>query len=124
MLRRTLLAATAATLFLSACAKNQIAPTSSTGGLNRAQMRKIIQTALNKRGWTIIDEQPGVTRAKFVKNSGTAAIFVKYDDKTYTIDIDPAGTTLLKDDGKVHRKYNQWVQTLDKDIQTLILKAK
>ena len=122
MLRRKILAATAATLFLSACAQNPIAPSNGTGGLGRAKMKKIILTALMKRGWAVTDEAAGKINARYVKGPNVAAVVISFNDKSYTIDMDKAATTMIKEDGKVHRKYNQWVHTIDSDIQTLILK--
>ncbi len=122
MLRRTILAAAAATLFLSACAQNPIAPSNSTGGLGRTKMKKIILTALMNRGWAVTKEGAGEIQARYVKGPNIAAVIINFNDKSYTIDMDKTATTMIKEDGKVHRKYNQWVQTIDSDIQTLILK--
>ena len=122
MKRRTLLLAASATLVLTACGTNPVKPMSSNGGLSRGQLKKIILTALAERGWQVTDDANDHIDARYVKGPHVAAVQIMLNDKNYTIEMNEGATTLKEGNGKVHRKYNQWVQTLDADIQNLILK--
>ncbi len=126
MQRRRLLLAAGAAVFLSACAVQQINPVSSTQGVSPAKFKEILRKCLLARKWTITDEKPGKTYARFSKNYGksVAAIIVEYNGDNYKILMDKENTTLIEKDGKVHRKYNQWVATLDADLQRAIVNSK
>jgi hypothetical protein len=84
---------------------------------NAADVRRAIVETLERRGWTVGDESPGLVVASIlVRGRHQAWIDIPYSTKGYQIRYrDSAG---LDYDGEhIHRNYNKWVQLLDADIR-------
>ena len=118
MQRRHILlgAAAGAGLLLVGCRSVVMAePQSQFDGATEAQIRQAIITSLRERKWVMQSEEPGVIHAQYVKGPHIVNIVVKYRNNAWKI-LPAKGSTLVNADGKVHPKYNQWVQTLNRDI--------
>lgn len=112
-------------LALPACRRTAIynpEPFQVTSSSDKTQ--KVIRAALAGRGWRVVKEEPGVIHAAYSRRSHAARIAIHYDD---VVTIKYVGSENLKHavepDGTevIHRRYNQWIQTLVGDINRHIL---
>ena len=79
---------------------------------------EVIRAAVQARGWTIREDQPGRIVASTVAHGGhTAAIQIDYDTYRYSITHLESSDGLLYDGSNIHRRYNHWVRLLDEMIQ-------
>ena len=83
-----------------------------------------IRSALQARGWKVIDEKPGAIKAKYVKGNPrepekmhSATIIVTYAGDTYSIGyVDSENLDYNPEKGTIHRVYNRWIVFLDQDL--------
>ncbi len=74
----------------------------------------IVQAALDK-GWRVDEVGPGELRATLKWKTHVAVTTILYSKSTYSIRL--ASSQNLKEvNGKIHRKYNQEVQSLEAEI--------
>ena len=99
-------------------------PVVSTVGkqLTPDQIRNAIVTAGNGLGWVMTPISPGLISGRFVKEDHVAVVDIKYSEKTYSIAYKDSSNLKYKK-GSIHRAYNEWVATLDRDIQSALLRA-
>lgn len=87
-------------------------------------LRRAIFRAGISRGWTMTDEAPGVISAKFIKRDRyVISTRIQYGTDGYSISyVDSQNMDYSDQDGKLSRKYTQWVNNLAKDIHEEILR--
>ncbi|AMO46764.1 hypothetical protein GA0061071_106229 [Kosakonia oryzendophytica] len=104
---------------LAGCARTAIvqnidAPVSA--GHTQSQVRAAILKAGQQRQWVMNDAGPGVITGRLDNRGHVAEIRITYAADSYSINY--ANSLNLKaSDGRIHKKYNTWVNTLDKQIQ-------
>ena len=119
MLRHLLLVS--ALLFLAACTRTPLVTPQEVFPADRvenaADVRRAIVDTLERRGWTVGQESPGLVVASIVvRDRHQAWVDIPYSTKGYQIRYrDSAG--LDYDGERIHRNYNKWVQLLDADIR-------
>ena len=123
---KTTLAVAAAAFLLAACPTVPIqnvndAPISTTSGkrLSASQVRAAIVTAGTALGWQIRDEGPGRLEGTLHLRNHTAVVDIPYSASKYSI-VFKRSENLEEADGKIHKNYNGWVQTLDRQNRTEI----
>jgi hypothetical protein len=67
------------------------------------------------RGWKMTDAGPGEIRARLTSGDHVAAVVINFTPSEYAIRY--AGSDGLDyADGKINKRYNGWVENLEKDI--------
>jgi type IV pilus biogenesis protein CpaD/CtpE len=94
-------------------------------GTNKPVTVDDVKTAIlragGKLGWQMTETQPGLVNARIALRSHTATADVRYSAKTYSI-IYRNSTDLDRKDGQIHKNYNGWVENLNREIRTELLK--
>lgn len=121
MLRRTAIVAFAlGATMLTACRQQVlVVPEHSIDGVTVAEMKKCILTAVVRRGWTVVKQEPGLVKIKYVKGPHIAVLNILYSANGYKVEMDKE-TNLVYPKGMVDNKLNQWIRNVDKDISNEI----
>ncbi len=84
------------------------------------KVEKAIMAGSAARGWTPMKEKDGHIIASInVRGKHQAAVDIFYNDKEYSIKYkDSLGLKYEPSTGKIHPKYNQWVNNLKTSINT------
>jgi hypothetical protein len=93
---------------------NQEAITSTPASL--ADVQKAITKAGVGLGWQMKPVGPGKIVGTLVLREHTAVVDITYDLKTFSIKYKDS-TNLNYDGTNIHRRYNTWIQTLDRQIR-------
>ncbi|MGY5955006.1 Lipoprotein [Kosakonia sp. BK9b] len=104
---------------LAGCARTAIvqnvdAPVSA--GHTQAQVRAAILKAGQQRQWVMNDAGPGVIKGRLDNRGHIAEVRINYSASSYSINYE-SSMNLKASDGRIHKKYNTWVNNLDKQIQ-------
>lgn len=75
----------------------------------------IIQAGL-ERGWMMTPASKGVINGKLLTRDHEVEVRIPYSTTSYQIEY-VNSRNMKAADGKIHRKYGQWVRNLDIDIQ-------
>jgi hypothetical protein len=97
---------------------NVVAPLAPAPGtrLSMDDVAQAIWRAGNRLGWQIETVSPGALRGTLKLRQHVAVVAIAHD--TSTVRITYQDSTNLKYDGQeIHRRYNQWVQNLERGIQ-------
>jgi len=111
-----------ALLALGACSTSQALLNPSIGlpperELTPAELHEAILTVLQRRGWQVRRNEPGVIYAAIsLRQRHHASIAVEYSPFDVQIRY-RSSQGLNYRDGKIHRNYNRWVNNLRADIQ-------
>jgi len=89
--------------------------------LTADQIRNGIVSAGNGSGWVMTPLSPGQISGRFVKEDHVAVVDVRYTEKLYSITYKDS-TNLKYKGGSIHRTYNEWVESLDRDIRNELLR--
>ncbi len=74
-----------------------------------------IKQAGMRRGWKMTDVGPGEIRARLMSGDRSAAVVINFTPSEYAIRY--AGSEGLDySGGQIHKRYNGWVENLEKDI--------
>ncbi|MDR2075918.1 MAG: hypothetical protein LBP61_03150 [Desulfovibrio sp.] len=109
-------------LLMAGCAK-KVPPLNfaSPMPLVKKAATKDIEAAIIRAGaitnWAIVPAGPGVmTGTLHVRGKHTAIVEIAYDQKEFRITYKDSAN-LDYGNGKIHRNYNRWVATLEKNIR-------
>lgn len=80
------------------------------------QVEEAIIGAAKARGWSVTDKKPGEIQLTIHARQHSATVAVAYDKEGYSINY-VSSENLNYSSGSIHKKYNRWVRTLDKDIR-------
>ena len=89
-------------------------------GLSMTQIKKAIIRAGAKRNWIIRESAPGAMEATLNVRKHMVEVDIHYDRAKYSITY-RASSNMKYKDGLIHKKYNAWVENLNRDIQTNLL---
>lgn len=96
-------------------------PTIQVSARTLDETRVAVKRALVGRGWLILSEDPGVTRARYTRmNVNSATIRVDYSTTDATITLEDSRELLYQkygDGAVIHKNYMRWVSYLLQDIQ-------
>ncbi len=93
-------------------------------GLDMSAIGTAIIDGCATRNWVASEVGPGHLQCTLYIRSHMAKVDIRYDTETFSITY--ADSDNLKYDAKdheIHRNYNSWVQNLNGDIRTELLKA-
>jgi hypothetical protein len=90
--------------------------------LTADQVRNAIVGAGSGLGWVMTPISPGLVSGRFIKEDHVAVVDIRYTEKIYSIAYKDS-TNLKYKKGNIHKAYNEWVATLDRDIQSALLRA-
>ena len=115
-------------LLLASCTSRPIvnitdSPIVTTGGrqLTEDQVRKAIVSAGNGLGWVIAPVSPGMVTGTLNLRTHLAVVDIRYTTKSFSI-IYKDSTNLHYRNGQIHRDYNGWIENLDRDIRSELLR--
>jgi hypothetical protein len=96
-------------------------PVTSASGkvLQASQVRQAIVTAGGTLGWRMADVGAGRLEGSLVSPTYTAVVDIPYSATKYSIQFRSA-ENLKVGDGTIHKRYNFWVQNLDRLIRSEI----
>ena len=83
--------------------------------LSMEEIRRVIMAAGAQRQWLFEVAGPDALLASQDARGYTAKVKVTYSQKAYSISL--VATNLEQSGNEIHRKYNQWVRNLEKDIE-------
>ena len=94
------------------------APVAALG--DSTQTRRAILLGMNRRGWTVENEEPGRVLARLELRRHVARTAIDYDDRqirfsyagSQNLGCKPAGDSC----SSIHRNYNHWVRMLSVEI--------
>jgi hypothetical protein len=89
--------------------------------LTTDQVRAGIVSAGNASGWVMTPVSPGLISGRFVSVDHVAVVDVRYTEKMYSITYKDS-TNLNYKGAQIHKAYNAWVETLDRDIRNELLR--
>jgi hypothetical protein len=90
--------------------------------LTADQVRNAIVGAGSGLGWVMTPISPGLVSGRFIKEDHVAVVDIRYTEKIYSIAYKDS-TNLKYKKGNIHKAYNEWVATLDRDIQSALLRT-
>jgi hypothetical protein len=85
--------------------------------LSPDEVRQLLLRALVARHWFVESEQAGVIFARISHHQHYAVVRLDYNGLGYSISYVETSPSLHYDGAHVHRRYNQWVEHLDRAIQ-------
>jgi len=97
---------------------NVVAPLAPAPGarLTMNDVAQAVWRAGNRLGWQIETVSPGALRGTLKLRQHVAVVAIAHD--TSTVRITYQDSTNLRYDGQeIHKRYNQWVQNLERAIQ-------
>ncbi|MCP4601478.1 MAG: hypothetical protein GY847_13330 [Proteobacteria bacterium] len=77
----------------------------------------IIALGIGAKGWHITSEESGRIVAEYSAGEHTATVAVTYDQNKYSITRMDSSPSFKFDGISIHRRYNSWINHLDKSIQ-------
>ncbi|HWU69414.1 MAG TPA: hypothetical protein VN046_11075 [Stenotrophobium sp.] len=117
-------------LALGACAGRAVledpAPIAVPTHVSLEQVRQVVRTALDDRGWTRQDAGSQAFVASYSRRSLSARISVTYTASEVDIRyLDSEGLKYKQSGGEryIHSKYNKWIDNLVHDINTRLSRA-
>jgi len=77
-----------------------------------------------ERNWVATEVEPGHMQCTLYIRSHMAKVDVRFDTETFSITYaDSDNLDYDAEDHEIHRNYNSWVQNLNGDIRTALLRA-
>ncbi len=91
-------------------------PINASSSVSTAKIKKAIISAGAERGWAMKEVKPGLIVATLFARKHKAVVDIHYNTKSYSITY--KDSVALKYDGSsIHKRYNGWIQNLDRQIQ-------
>lgn len=90
--------------------------------LTAEQVRDAIVGAGTGLGWVMTPISPGLVSGRLARREHLAVVDVRYSTKTFSITYKES-TNLHYRDGQIHKNYNSWIENLDRDIRSALLRA-
>ena len=90
--------------------------------LTAEQVRDAIVGAGTGLGWVMTPISPGLVSARLARREHLAVVDVRYSTKTFSITYKES-TNLHYRNGQIHKNYNDWIENLDRDIRSALLRA-
>jgi len=125
---KQILVALAVVLLLAGCTSRPVMnvtdqPVVTAAGkqLTADQVRNGIVAAGTALGWVMTPVSPGLVSGRLMLRDHVAVVDVRYTAKTFSITYKDS-TNLNYRDGQIHRNYNGWIENLDRDIRTELLR--
>jgi hypothetical protein len=87
--------------------------------LQSSQVRQAIITAGGALGWRVSDAGSGHLEGVLHLREHTAVVDIPYSATQYSI-LFKSGENLKAADGTIHKRYNAWVQNLDRGIHSAL----
>jgi len=84
-------------------------------------VRNAIVRAGNASGWVMTPVSPGLVSGRLIVQDHVAVVDVRYSEKLYSITYKDS-TNLKFRDGQIHKAYNAWIATLDRDVRNELLR--
>ncbi|MBQ4774074.1 hypothetical protein [Pectobacterium versatile] len=120
MKKQIIFAALVSVLILTGCAERTVpvanVTQSITGQHTTEQVKNAIIEAGQKRKWAMTQAYVGAIDGRLVQRSHVANVRITYSQTSYSISY-VGSENLLAGGGKIHRNYNNWIKTLDHEIQ-------
>ena len=85
-------------------------------------VKTAIMRAGNRLGWQMTDTAPGVITARIALRTHTATAEVRFSAQTYSIKYVDS-TNLDAKGGNIHKNYNGWIENLNTEIRTELLRT-
>lgn len=110
---------------LTACAgRTPLVTEGYLGGLTPSEVYRCIVQAGKKRKWVVAKIDDHHLEATYRKAYHVAVLDITLEQDSYQISVSPKTSSSLRDeDGKVHRKVNQWMELLKADIDRTLQEA-
>jgi len=114
-------------VFVSACNTRPVlnineAPVVTSGQAASPQaVEGAIVRAGTSLGWKMTPVRPGLVAGRLDLRTHTAVVDVSYDAKAYSIRYKDS-TNLHADGANIHKNYNGWIENLDRNIRTELLR--
>jgi hypothetical protein len=86
-------------------------------------VRDAILRALASRDWQIAREGVDGIVATLVAKNNAATVLIQFDAQSYSISYLDSSPGLRFDGAYIHRRYNDWIERLDKTIRKLVATA-
>lgn len=80
------------------------------------QIENVIIGVVIDRGWNARVIRPGLIEARIFDGYSSATIHIEYTSDVYSIRYIDSNNMRYKN-GNIHRNYNNWVETLSRDIE-------
>lgn len=91
-------------------------PINASSSVSSAKIKKAIISAGAERGWAMKETKPGHIVGTLFARKHKAVVDITYNTKSYSITY--KDSVALKYDGSsIHKRYNGWIQNLDRQIQ-------
>jgi len=84
-------------------------------------VRDAIIRALASRGWQLNREGPEGIVATLISGGHSATVHIQYDEHTYSIQHVDSSPGLKFNGAAIHRRYNDWVEKLNRSIRSLLM---
>src|SRR5947209_11698579 len=84
-------------------------------------VRDAIVRAGSKLGWQMTPASSGVIEGRLNLRDHIATVDVKYDTRSYSI-VYHDSTNPNYQNGQIHSNYNGWIENLNREIQTQLLR--
>lgn len=89
------------------------------------QVEQSILLALTRKGWTVLERAPGAITAQITRSGLLARVSIRYNTAGWVIDrLDTSPQFKYRPQegtaGYIHGRYNQWVVTLDREINSTL----
>jgi len=95
--------------------EEQAIPSGTQQKISSEQVGKIIAKAALDKGWLVNETKPGLLHCTIKWRDHSAVVDITYSNQSYSIELDTS-QNLKESDGMIHRKYNERVQALQKEI--------
>lgn len=120
-----LTAAFTAVTMLSGCAaftgQDILTPKENVTGATAGQVKSAIIASCKERGWSCTETSKRVIHGIYSNPKFEARVDIPYSAKGFQINY-VSSRGLDAKDGKIHSKYNHWVNNLRSDIEKLLIK--
>ena len=120
-----LTAALAAAAMMSGCmafmGQDILSPEEKVTGASAARVKDAIMSGCRNREWSCTEDSAGVIRAVHTTPKFQAVVDIPYSDKGFQINY-VSSIGLGAKNGRIHLKYNHWVNNLRSDVEKDLLR--
>ncbi|AIA73259.1 putative lipoprotein [Pectobacterium atrosepticum SCRI1043] len=107
-------------MLMTGCAERTVPVANVTQSIAGQHTTEQVKNAIIKAGqksqWAMSQAYVGVIDGRLVQRSHVANVRITYSQTSYSISY-VGSENLLAGGGKIHRNYNNWIKTLDHEIQ-------
>lgn len=112
-------------LFIVSCSRSQVVfdveHTQAPQGMTLKEVGNgVVMGIMNNTAWKIISHKEGIVVARVLVRSHAAQVEIWYDEAGYSIKyVTSQNLNYSESNGEkvIHRNYNKWIITLDRNIQ-------